>query len=145
MEGTLFRSLFVLYDRGTVIAVVHRCAKRIGLCPSDCICQDGLHIGVIEGAAAFMTGLEVKYLAATAIERAACTEYMPVLIPAQKDQIIGGGNGKGLTVHLLALKLKMLGDPCGDRVRGKNVPHKLFLLISPKELTACADDRAKRL
>ena len=51
------------------------------LCPVHGIVYDALHIGVVEGRAGLVAGLEVKHLARIAQEGHARAEYVAVLVP----------------------------------------------------------------
>ena len=78
-----------------------------------------------------MSGLEIENLSRTAQEAAAASEYVSVLKPRAENESIGLGNVKWLTVKLLFVKAKMLGNALGNGVSRHYIPNYFLLRSAP--------------
>ena len=117
----------------------------VGASPVYCVGDYALNIGIVEGFAGLMTGLEVKYLSRTADEASSGTEDIAVLKPRAEYERIGLGNVEGLGVELLFLDQKMLGDACGNGMGGVDVPHDLVEVVAPKQVAGSTYHTAEHL
>ena len=81
-----------------------------------------LDLGYFEGREGLVTGLEIKDLSVTSLVETARAEDLAAAEARYKQELIGGGNYKGLTVGLLVLEgeksvdisrygVRRLGDP----------------------------------
>ena len=109
-------------------------AKGCRLDIINCVADDALYVLVVIGRAGFVSGLEVEDFSHTAVEYHAAAHDIAVLKPAAEDQLVRL-HGKRFGIKLLALKTKMIGNACGNRVRGIEIPDDLLLLTSPREIT----------
>lgn len=118
---------------------------RGGSCPADTVGDYLLNIRVVEGAAAFMTGLEVKHLSRASEEACSRAEYVAVLIPTAEQKRVGLRDIEGLAVKLLFLNEEMVGDTLSDGVLRHEIPDDLLLISAPGKIAVCADDSAEGL
>ena len=114
-----------------------------GCCPVNGVGDDALNVGVMEGGAGLVAGLEVEDLARVAEVGHTRTEDVAVLIPTAEDELVRLGNEEGLGVKLLGFDEEFVGDSRCDGVCGKHIPHDLSLVATPGEIAHCADDRAE--
>ena len=79
-----FSRMFLLFIKKTfscVRAFVDNVSIHMGACPSDCICNNFLTVGIIERTANLMTGLEVKDSAHAPVESTSRAENVSMLEP----------------------------------------------------------------
>ena len=74
------------------------CIAADRCCPADCVFDDGLNGGIVEGREGFVARLEIEDTAVSAQEAAAASEYLAALIPADEYEVIRLGNGEWLGI-----------------------------------------------
>ncbi len=116
-----------------------------GSCPVNGVGDDALNVGVVEGGAGLVTGLEIEDLARVAEVGHTCAEDVAVLIPRAEDELVRLGNEEGLGVKLLGFDEELVGNACGDGMGREQIPHNLSLVASPSEVTHCTDDGTEGL
>ena len=114
-------------------------SDRRGSCPTNAIGDYFLNVLVVERAARLVTGLEVEYLSCAAEEASTRTEDKSVLIPCTENESIGLGNVEGLTVKLLRLDRKVIGNSRANRMLRHEIPYYLFLVSTPGKISVCSD------
>ena len=92
-----------------------------------------------------MAGLEVEYLARSALPYTTGTEYIAGFVPRKEDKLIGIGNLEGLSIHLFCLQMEVRRNACGDRMGRIYIPNDLMQIITPEQVTGCTDYRAEYL
>ena len=97
----------------------------------NCIPDYPLHVRIVKGLAGLVSGLEIKDLARAAKEAATASEDVSVLKPRAKHESIGLRNKEGLTIQLLFVKAKALGNAFCNGMSGHHIPYYLFLIASP--------------
>ena len=125
--------------------VLNRKAKSVRLNVVDRVLDDAANVGIEEGLAGLVAGLEVEDSTCASVEDAACTEDEAVLKPCAEDQLLRLGNVEGLGVELLALDEEVVGNACGDGVAGAHVPDDFLLVTTPLQVAVRADDRLEGL
>ena len=116
-----------------------------GCCPVNGVGDDALNVGVMEGGAGLVAGLEVEDLARVAQICHTRTEDVAVLIPTAEDEFVRLGNEEGLCIKLLGFDEELVGNARCDGVSGEHIPYDLSLLASPSEIAHCTDDCAEGL
>jgi len=109
------------------------------LSPAYTVSNDFLNIGVVEGTAGLVTGLEVEYLTNAARPCTACTEDVTVLKPCTEYKIIRLGNEEGLGIKLVCLKLECLGKTLCDRMCRIEIPDNLLNVVTPLKVTGTTE------
>ena len=92
---------------------------------------------VVERTAELVTGLEVEHLTRTAVVAKTGAEDITVLVPTAEHQLVGLGHVEGLAVELLK-EVEVIGDACGDGMRGQEVPDDLVLVAAPSQVAVGA-------
>ena len=120
-------------------------SEIIGSCPVNTVCNYLLNVRIVEGTAAFMTGLEIEYLSRASVKACTASEYVSIFKPTDEEKSIGLGNEEGLGINFLRLYKKMVGNSCTDGVTGIYVPDNFLLLTAPLEISVCSDNRLEYL
>lgn len=113
--------------------------------PMNRIGDDLLNVGVIEGAAGLVTGLEVEYLSCTTVEASTASEDVSVLIPTDEEKSVRLGNIERLGIDLFGFDEEVIRETCTDGVTGIYVPHDLLLNTTPLEVAVSSDDSLEGL
>ena len=126
-------------------SVDHKSVRTLnGSTPSDCVIYNFLNVGIKEGSAILVTGMEVEYLSKSASEGCAASHNVTVLIPRREDKIIRLRDKEGLAIHFLE-DIEVGGDAFGDGMRGIHVPYYAALISAPREISRSAEGKLKRL
>ena len=89
-----------------------------GLCPSYCICDNFLHVGVFIGRIGLVTGLEIEHLSSFSYISKTRAENLTCIIPTDKYGFIGSRYTEGLTVGLFTGKLEESAEALSYRMAG---------------------------
>ena len=118
-------------------------AEVVGDSPMDCVFDYALDVGVMEGGAGFVAGLEVKDLSRATDEAGSASEDIAVLKPAAEDEGIRLRDIKRLAVKLILLEDEVVGNSRGDGVCGHKIPDDLLLISAPGEDATCTDNASE--
>ena len=115
----LYNVIFVVYGAdvgagdGTAVGGVDK---------ADRVFDYKLYVFVIKGGIGFVARLEVEDLSVSALVKAARTEDLATLVPADKDNLIGIGDAEGLGIGFYLGKLEISADALSDGVGGVDCP-----------------------
>ena len=77
--------------------------RLCGISPVNCVCDDSSYVGIIEGSAGFVTGLEIENSSKLTGEAAARTEDLAALVGGDENNLVGVGDAEGLAIGFLVL------------------------------------------